>query len=95
MAVLRERDERAVQLVVLKQGDFFGDVPFFERGKNGGNMVRATVRAIGTVRVLTVDRKTMLKRIHDDPSLAYRILQLMSKRMQDMEDEIARLVIGG
>ena len=36
----------------------------------------------------------MVRRIHEDPSLAYKILQTMSRRVRELEQEIVRLVMG-
>jgi len=91
--VINERDTQEVRLAVLNQGDFFGEVPFFERRGQAG-IVRATVRALEPVRVLTVDKKTLLRRLHEDPSLSYRILQTMARRIQEMEAEVTRLIVG-
>ena len=91
--VLRETDGKHVHLTNLNEGDFFGEVPLFERRGHTG-VARATVKAIGDVRALTVDKKTFIRRIHEDPSLAYRILQVMSRRIQQMEEEVTRLVVG-
>ena len=94
--VLHEKegeDDKEVRLTELGEGRFFGEVPLFERVGSEGT-VRATVRALGEVRVLTVDRKTILRRIHEDPSLAYRILQTMSRRIRALEEEVVRLVVG-
>ena len=91
--VLHEREDKKVRLTVLGEGDFFGEVPLFERARDPG-VVRVTVRALGEVRVLTVDRKTILRRIHEDPSLAYRILETMSRRIQELETEMVRLIVG-
>ena len=94
--VLHEKegeDDKEVHLTELGEGRFFGEVPLFERVGSEGT-VRATVRALGEVRVLTVDRKTILRRIHEDPSLAYRILQTMSRRIRALEEEVVRLVVG-
>ena len=84
--VLRETDDREVRLAVLREKDFFGEVPLFERETRS-----ATVRALGEVRVLTVDRKTLLRRITEDPSLAHRILQTMSRRVRELNAQVARL----
>ena len=88
-----DEDDKEVRLTELGEGRFFGEVPLFERVGSEGT-VRATVRAMGEVRVLTVDRKTILRRIHEDPSLAYRILQTMSRRIRALEEEVVRLVVG-
>ncbi|MEK7717777.1 MAG: cyclic nucleotide-binding domain-containing protein, partial [Pseudomonadota bacterium] len=72
--VLHRRDDKEVRVSVLGERDFFGEVPFMERLREPG-VARGTVRAVSDVRVLTVDRKTIVRRIHEDPSLAYRILE--------------------
>jgi hypothetical protein len=65
------------QLATLKAGEFFGEMAIFE------NEVRsATVRAIGDARVLEVDKKTVEKRIQDDPRLAVTLLKTMSSRIR-------------
>ncbi len=91
--VVREEHGQEVRLNVLGEKDFFGEVPLFERINKPG-IVRSTVRALGEVRVLTIDKKTIVRRIHEDPSLAYRILQTMSRRVRDLESEVIRLIIG-
>lgn len=91
--VLHEDGGREIRLTVLGARDFFGEVPFFHRVKDPG-VARATVRSMGGVRVLTVDKKAIVKRMHEDPSLGYRILETMSRRMRELEEEIIRLAIG-
>jgi CRP-like cAMP-binding protein len=70
----------------LGKGDFFGEMAIFER-----EVRSATVRAHGKVRVLTVDKKILLRRISEDPSLALRILGRMSSRIRGMDNELVRL----
>ena len=50
----------------------------------------ATIRARGAARVLTIDKKSFLGGIHEDPSLAFRIVQTMSHRVRDLTDRLAR-----
>jgi CRP/FNR family cyclic AMP-dependent transcriptional regulator len=84
--VVMEKDGEETRLAVLGEGDFFGEMAIFE------NEVRmATVRAVGQARVLTVDKKTFLRRIHEDPSLAYRMVQTLSGRIRDLNAEVVRL----
>ena len=84
--VLQEKRGTEVRLAVLDKGDFFGEMAIFEREKRS-----ATVRALGKVRVLTVDKKILLRRISEDPSLALRILERMSHRIRGMDHELVRL----
>lgn len=82
--VLHERDDKPVRLAVRAEGDFFGEMSLVER-----EVRSATVRALGEARVLTIDRQTFLRRVHEDPSLAYRILQRMSQLVRQLSDEVA------
>ena len=57
-----------------------------------GSQVRsATVRAHGRARVLTIDKKLFLRRVHEDPSLAFTILGTLSQRVRELSDEVSRL----
>lgn len=87
--VFQEKEGKEVRLAVLGEGDFFGEMALFER-----EVRSATVRALGDVRVLTLDKRTFLRRVHEDPSLAFRILQKMSYRIRELDAEIVRLKTG-
>ncbi len=84
--VLQVKDGKEIRLAVLEKRDFFGEMAIFER-----EVRSATVRALGEVRVLTIDKKILLRRISEDPSLALRILEKMSHRIREMDDELVRL----
>jgi CRP-like cAMP-binding protein len=84
--VVTDEDGTEVRLAVLGERDFFGEMAIFER-----EVRMATVRALGPVRVLTVDKKTFLRRVHKDPSLAYHIVQTLSQRIRELDAEVARL----
>ena len=84
--VLQESEGKEVRLSVLGEGDVFGEMALFEREARS-----ATVRALGDARVLTVDKKTFLRRIHEDPSFAFRILQKMSHRIRELDAELVRM----
>ena len=88
--VVAEEDGDEVRLAVRGEGDFIGEMSIFEQ-----EVRSATVRAIGEVRILTVDKKTFLRRIHQDPSLAYRIVQVMSSRIRELSLEITQLKTNG
>lgn len=86
--VVQEKDGKEVRLALLEKGDFFGEMAIFDR-----EVRAATVRALGDVRVLTIDKKILLRRISEDPSLALRILEKMSNRIRDLDSEIVSLNI--
>lgn len=70
----------------LKAGDLFGEMAIVERRPRS-----ATVRADGPARVLTLDKRAFLRQVHEDPSLAYRILETMSRRVRWLDGELAEL----
>ena len=84
--VLVEREGHEVPLRVAGEGEIVGEMAIFDR-----QVRSATLRALGEVRVLTVDKKTFLRRIHEDPSLAFRIVQIMSRRIRELSTEVASL----
>jgi flavin-dependent dehydrogenase len=81
-----KKDGEEVALRFLNQGDFFGEMALFDR-----EVRSATVRALGRARVLTVDKNGLLRRVQEDPSLAFRIIEQMSGRIRQLTSEVARL----
>lgn len=73
-------------MAILGQGEFFGEMALFDRAVR-----MATVRALGEARVLTVDKRNLMRRIHEDPSLVFRMLLEMSGRIRDLSAEVTRL----
>jgi len=83
--VLQSGEYGEQHLAFLNTGDFFGEMAVFEREQRS-----ATVRSAGESRVLKVDKKTLLRRIGEDPLLAVNLLQIMSGRIRDLNAEISR-----
>jgi CRP/FNR family transcriptional regulator, cyclic AMP receptor protein len=88
--VLQKMRDKEVRLAVLREGDFFGEMAIFER-----EFRSATVRAISEVRVLTVEKRNFLRRIQEDPSLAYHIVQTMSHRIRELDAELVQIKTKG
>lgn len=84
--VVREEAGAEVVLGELTVGDVFGEMAIFDHQPRS-----ATVRAKGKAKVLTLDKRAFLRRVHDDPSLAFRILEKMSVRIRNLDAELARL----
>ncbi len=51
----------------------------------------ATVRAKGQARILTLDKRNFLRRISEDPSLAFGLIETMSHRVRELSHEILEL----
>jgi CRP-like cAMP-binding protein len=84
--VLKEIGDKTVRLAVRGEGEFFGEMALFEH-----EVRMATVRALGTARILTIEKKNFLRRIHEDPSLAYHLLKNMSARIRQLSEEVTKL----
>lgn len=86
--IVNETDRGEVLLALRGKGEFFGEMAIFER-----DVRSATVRAVGEARVLTIDKKNLLRRIHEDPSLAFHLLQSLSARLRELSAEVAQIRI--
>ena len=75
-----------IQLSILNPGDFFGEMAVFER-----DVRSASVRALGEARVITVDKKNFMRRVHEDPALAFRLVETMSHRVRNLTKRVAEL----
>jgi CRP/FNR family cyclic AMP-dependent transcriptional regulator len=82
--VVLESEGNQERVSVLKARDFFGEMTLFDKGVRS-----ATVRALGEARVLTIDKRTLLKRISEDPFLAYNLLRTMSARVRDLNAKVS------
>lgn len=80
-----ETDGRELRLRKMGPNEFFGEMALFEHETR-----TCTIRAIGPTQVLTIDKKNFLGGIHEDPSLAFRIVQTMSHRIRDLTDRLAQ-----
>jgi CRP-like cAMP-binding protein len=84
--VVNDRDGSPIKIAELASGECVGEMALFEHEAR-----TATVRAIERTRVLTVDRKNLFQRIHDDPSLGFRLIQTLSHRLRNTTNEIVHL----
>ena len=82
--VVQSSEHGMQHLAFLETGDFFGEMSVFEK-----EVRSATVQSSGEARVLKVDKKTLLRRIREDPLLAVNLLQTMSHRIRDLNAEVA------
>lgn len=84
--VVVEQDDREVRLAIREAGQPIGEMEILEHQPRS-----ATVRALGQARVLTVDKKHFLRRIHTDSWLAYYMMHTLAQRIRELSVEVARL----
>jgi len=86
--ILQRRSDKEYCLGTLGEGEFFGEMALF-----GYTTRTATARAgpDGAV-ILTLEKKSFLKRLHYDPSMA---LDMMKKMAESIEQLVSVLVTAG
>jgi len=84
LEVIKDGPRGEVRVATLEPGDIFGEMAIFER-----EVRSATVRSMGHARVLTVDKKTFLRRVQEDPTLAFNLVRMMSQRIRKLDQQIA------
>jgi len=84
--VVQVKEGREVPLAVLNEGEFFGEMSLFERIARS-----TTVKAKGEARILTIDKNTFLHSIQKDPTMAFRIVEKMSSRLRDINNQFGRI----
>jgi CRP-like cAMP-binding protein len=88
--IIREKDGKEIRIGVVDVDAFIGEMAIFESEERS-----ATVKAIGEVRVLTIDKKNFMKRVHEDPSIAYRLVKNLTDRLKELHGEIDRYLEEG
>ena len=84
--ITKKTDKGEVEISVLREGDIFGEMALFDRLSRS-----ATATAIGNTTVLSIDKKKLFQTINRDPTLAFKLLESMSKRIRMMDEEVARM----
>jgi CRP-like cAMP-binding protein len=86
LEVLREEHDGSVRIGVMEVGEFFGEMSIFEH-----EVRSASVRALGEARVMSIDKRTFLRRMEEDPPLAFNLLTTMAHRVRRLTGEVASL----
>jgi CRP/FNR family transcriptional regulator, cyclic AMP receptor protein len=83
--VIYRKGEKEFCLGVLGPGDFFGETALIEQ-----EVRPSTVRALGPVIVLRVEKRMFLQRVHEDASFAFRIIKKMARQIRELESALVR-----
>lgn len=84
--VIKETNKGDVKVAELGESEFFGEMGLFEK-----DVRSCTVKALEVTRVITVDKRNFYKSIHQDSSLAYRLLEKMSNRLREADKMINKV----
>jgi CRP-like cAMP-binding protein len=83
--IVHRKGDKEYCLDVLGEGDFFGEMGLFEE-----EVRSVTARAAGRVWIYTPEKTMLLRRIHEDPSLAFRVIERMSRRIRRLETAVMK-----
>jgi putative methionine-R-sulfoxide reductase with GAF domain len=75
-----------IAIAALEKGEIFGEMALFDRLPRS-----ATAKAIGETRILSIDKEKLFRTIDRDPTLIFRTIESMSKRLRKLNEEFARL----
>jgi CRP/FNR family transcriptional regulator len=84
--IVAEGDGHETVLRTAGPGELLGEMALFEKQPRS-----ATVRSRGRARILTIDRRHFLRRISEDPTLAFRIIEAMAHRVRELSREVVEL----
>ena len=82
--IMQHGDHGEQSLAVLGPGDFFGEMAVFQKERRSASAV-----ARGEAKVLKVDKKTLLRRIKEDPLLAVNLLETLSQRIRSLDEQVS------
>jgi CRP/FNR family transcriptional regulator, cyclic AMP receptor protein len=74
---------RTVVLATLQRGSFFGEMSLLESEPRS-----ATVRAKGDTELLVIEPGALLLKIRRDPTFAFEMMQHMSRRIRDLDNQL-------
>src|SRR3954470_5717748 len=81
--VTKSLSGRTVVLATLTRGSFFGEMSLLESEPRS-----ATVRAKGETDLLVIEPGALLLKIRRDPTFAFEMLQHMSRRIRDLDNQL-------
>jgi CRP-like cAMP-binding protein len=73
-------------IATMESGEIFGEMALFDRLPRS-----ATAKALGDARVLSIDKKKLFSTITEDPTLVFKILESMSRRIRRLNEEFMKL----
>ncbi len=84
VAITKQSPSGEIALATLRRGEIFGEMALFDKMPRS-----ATARAQGDARVLGIDRKKLFRTISHDPTMVFRMLETMSRRIRSLDARLA------
>lgn len=84
--IFLERSGEQIPLKLCREGDLLGEMAIFNREPRS-----ATARSQGVSRLLTIDKRNFMRRIQEDPTIAFRLVQELCTRIQELNEDVLLL----
>ena len=75
-----------ITIANLAAGEIFGDMALFDKMPRS-----ATARSSGEARILSIDRKKLFTTIGRDPTLVFKVIESMSRRIRKLNEDLTGL----
>lgn len=84
VAIKKQTPSGETTMAILNVGDIFGEMALLDKQTRS-----ATAIACGDTRILSIDKKKFFATISRDPTLAFRLLKTMSRRIRELDEEVS------
>jgi CRP-like cAMP-binding protein len=84
--ITKKTESGEVPIATLDHGEIVGEMALFDHLPRS-----ATAVAEGEARVLSVDKKKLFSSISRDPTLVFKLLESMSRRIRKLDEELTKL----
>ncbi len=84
--VYLERGGIEVPIKLAREGEFLGVRALF-----GNEGFTTSARARRESRLLTIDKRNFMRRIQEDPTIAYRLVEELSNNVRELEQDVSVL----
>jgi CRP-like cAMP-binding protein len=84
--ISKKTASKEIVIAEIGSGEILGEMALFDRLPRS-----ATATALGETRILSIDKKKLFATISRDPTLVFKILESMSRRIRRLNENIAGL----
>ena len=86
--IVAEDGATEVVLRCAGRSEILGEMAIFD-----GGVGSATMRSKGRSRVLTLDKRNFMRRMSEDPTIAFSLIETMGYRVRELSREVVRLQV--
>ncbi len=85
--ISKETSSGPIVIATLDSGEIFGEMSLFDKLPRS-----ATAAAYGDAKILSIDRQKLFSTISNDPTLVFKMLDTMSRRIRRLNENMAGLM---